>query len=153
VLNGYEADVANLSRDKTKTNGTVSQTPDVQALLNEQADLMEAMRAAGQVVAQAIGTYASMKKEEADKAATAAWEAGDMNTYNAAVAESKSWDEGGSNYRAACCGWCVDRWPWWRQYRNRTPGRGWGRPVVSDGEATGRYLQGCCIGDGFGTAR
>jgi filamentous hemagglutinin len=75
----------------------VSKLPDVQQLLSQQADLMSGAQAAGQVVAQAIGTYASMKKAQADAAAKAAWDAGDIDAYNAAVAESKSWAEGGSN--------------------------------------------------------
>ncbi|MEX3949948.1 hemagglutinin repeat-containing protein [Paraburkholderia sp. EG287B] len=51
-------DVANLSRDTTNTNGTVSKLPDVSALLNEQGDRMNAAQAAGQAVAQRIGDYA-----------------------------------------------------------------------------------------------
>ncbi|WP_185219142.1 polymorphic toxin type 22 domain-containing protein, partial [Paraburkholderia dinghuensis] len=73
-------DVANLSRDTTNTNGTVSATPDVQNLLNEQADTMQAAQAAGQVVAQGIGAYADHKRNTATDAAT----------YDA-------WDEGGDN--------------------------------------------------------
>ncbi|MEX3977770.1 hypothetical protein AB4Y45_02155 [Paraburkholderia sp. EG287A] len=51
-------DVANLSRDTTSTNGTVSRLPDVSALLNQQGDRMSAAQAAGQAVAQRIGDYA-----------------------------------------------------------------------------------------------
>ncbi|MCX5543526.1 cell surface protein, partial [Paraburkholderia sp. CNPSo 3076] len=51
-------DVANLSRDTTNTNGSVSKLPDVSALLNQQGDRMNAAQAAGQAVAQRIGDYA-----------------------------------------------------------------------------------------------
>ncbi len=73
-------DVAGLSRDTTNTNGTVSQTPDVNTLLSQQADTMQAAQAAGQVVAQGIGAYADHKRDTATDAATAA-----------------SWDEGGNS--------------------------------------------------------
>ncbi|MFM0033350.1 hemagglutinin repeat-containing protein [Paraburkholderia strydomiana] len=76
-------DVANLSRNTTDTNGTVSKTPDVNALLSQQADLMNAAQAAGQVVAQGVGAYADMKRDEA-------LAAGDKAT-------ADSWDEGGAN--------------------------------------------------------
>ena len=65
-------DVANLSRDTTNTNGTVSATPDVQNILSQQADTMQAAQAAGQVVAQGIGAYADNKRDTATDAATAA---------------------------------------------------------------------------------
>ncbi|TKC77133.1 cell surface protein, partial [Trinickia terrae] len=58
-------DVASLSRDTANTNGTVSKTPDVQNLLSQQSDLMNAASAAGQVVAQSIGAYADAKQKEA----------------------------------------------------------------------------------------
>jgi filamentous hemagglutinin len=76
-------DVAGLSRDTTNTNGKVSNTPDLQNLLSQQADTMQAAQAAGQVVAQGIGAYADMKREEA-------LAAGDKAT-------ADSWDEGGDN--------------------------------------------------------
>jgi filamentous hemagglutinin len=90
-------DIATLSRDTTNTNGTVSSTPNVQNILSQQADTMQATQAAGQTVAQSIGAYADMKKAQADDAAKTALAAGDMEAYKAAVAESKSWAEGGSN--------------------------------------------------------
>ncbi|MGF6733112.1 hypothetical protein OKW50_005257 [Paraburkholderia youngii] len=76
-------DVANLSRDTTNTNGTVAKTPDVNAILNQQADTMQAAQAAGQTVSQGIGAYAESKLEAAQKAGDAAGEA--------------AWDEGGDN--------------------------------------------------------
>jgi filamentous hemagglutinin len=94
---GQTQDLAKLSRDTTNTNGTVSSTPDVQNILSQQADTMQAAQAAGQVVAQGIGAYADMKKAQADDAAKTALAAGDMEAYKAAVAESKSWAEGGAN--------------------------------------------------------
>ena len=73
-------DVANLSRDTTNTNGTVSATPDVNNLLSQQADTMQAAQAAGQVVAQGIGAYADAKQKAAgdagDTATAAAWAEG-----------------------------------------------------------------------------
>lgn len=70
-------DVANLSRDTTNTNGSVANTPDVQNILSQQADTMQAAQAAGQVVAQGIGMYANMKEQEAsDKATADAWAEG-----------------------------------------------------------------------------
>ncbi|WP_322011754.1 hemagglutinin repeat-containing protein [Paraburkholderia sp. J12] len=76
-------DMANLSRDTTNTNGTVSNTPDVDNLLSQQADTMQAAQAAGQVVAQGIGAYATMKQQQAEAA-------GDTATADA-------WDEGGTD--------------------------------------------------------
>ncbi|WP_200655110.1 hypothetical protein [Paraburkholderia aspalathi] len=73
-------DVASLSRDTTSTNGKVSNTPDVNNLLSQQADTMQAAQAAGQVVAQGIGMYADHERKTATDAATAA-----------------AWDEGGNN--------------------------------------------------------
>ncbi|SDB88406.1 two-partner secretion domain-containing protein [Paraburkholderia lycopersici] len=73
-------DVAGLSRDTTNTNGTVSKTPDVNNILNQQADTMQAAQAAGQAVSQGIGAYADNKRDEAaaagDKATAAAWDEG-----------------------------------------------------------------------------
>jgi filamentous hemagglutinin len=70
-------DVANLSRDTTNTNGTVANTPDVNTLLNQQADTMQAAQAAGQVVAQGIGAYADHKRDTTtDPATAAAWDEG-----------------------------------------------------------------------------
>lgn len=73
-------DVSGLSRDTTNTNGTVSATPDVNNILNQQADTMQAAQAAGQVVAQGIGAYADNKRNTATDAATyAAWDEGGDN--------------------------------------------------------------------------
>ena len=90
-------DVAGLSRDTAGTNGTVSKTPDLQNILNNQADMMSAAQAAGQAVAQRIGDYADGKKAAADAAAKQA--AKDGNTELAAQyqQEADSWKEGGLN--------------------------------------------------------
>ncbi|MCP3706217.1 hemagglutinin repeat-containing protein [Paraburkholderia sp. CNPSo 3274] len=93
-------DIASLSRDTTNTNGTVAKTPDVNNILNQQADTMQAAQAAGQVVAQGIGAYAENKQETAQAAADAAQAAGDMDGYAKYQAEASSWDEGGSNRTA-----------------------------------------------------
>ncbi|PXW25617.1 hypothetical protein C7403_105300, partial [Paraburkholderia caballeronis] len=77
---GQTQDVSGLSRDTTNTNGTVSATPDVNNILSQQADTMQAAQAAGQVVAQGIGAYADNKRDTATDAATAA-----------------AWDEGGDS--------------------------------------------------------
>ncbi|MGA4222305.1 hemagglutinin repeat-containing protein [Ralstonia nicotianae] len=90
-------DVAKLSRDTTKTNGTVSKTPDLQNLLNNQADMMAAAQAAGEAVATRIGQYADQKRDAAKDAAKQA--AADNNPELAAqyLQEAKNWDEGGWN--------------------------------------------------------
>ncbi|MDR5884302.1 EndoU domain-containing protein [Caballeronia sp. LZ032] len=76
-------DIASLSRDMTNTNGTVVTTPDVNEILNQQADTMQAAQAAGQVVAQGIGAYADVKHNFAqanyDKEGAAAWDEGGSN--------------------------------------------------------------------------
>ncbi|WP_085561807.1 hemagglutinin repeat-containing protein [Burkholderia pseudomallei] len=90
-------DVAALNRDTSNLNGTVSKTPDVQNLLSQQADLMNAAQAAGQVVAQGIGAYADTKQQAAQKAADAAKASGDTTAQAAYQAEADSWAEGGSN--------------------------------------------------------
>ncbi|WP_454871576.1 hypothetical protein [Paraburkholderia xenovorans] len=58
----------------------MSKLPDVNNLLSAEADTMNAAQAAGQVVAQGIGAYADMKRDQASDEATAA-----------------SWDEGGTD--------------------------------------------------------
>ncbi|WP_334017328.1 hemagglutinin repeat-containing protein [Burkholderia gladioli] len=94
---GQAQEVANLNRDTSSLNGTVSKTPDAQNLLNQQADTMNAAQAAGQVVAQGIGAYADTKQKDAQQAADAAKLAGDTAAQAAYQAEADSWDEGGSN--------------------------------------------------------
>ncbi|MFD1554503.1 hypothetical protein ACFSHT_02525 [Paraburkholderia silviterrae] len=88
-------DVATLSRDTTDTNGTVANTPDVNNILNQQADTMQAAQAAGQVVAQGIGAYADKKRDDALDAAKTAFRNGDLDGASAALADFDSWSEGG----------------------------------------------------------
>ncbi|WP_080436999.1 hemagglutinin repeat-containing protein [Burkholderia ubonensis] len=94
---GQTQDMANLNRDTSNLNGSVSKTPDVQHLLDQQADLMNATQAAGQVVAQGIGAYADTKQKEAQRAADAAKASGDTTAQAAYQAEADSWGEGGTN--------------------------------------------------------
>ncbi|WP_241019073.1 hemagglutinin repeat-containing protein [Paraburkholderia sp. Tr-20389] len=51
-------DVASLNRDTSNTNGTVAKLPDVNNLLDRQADMMAAASAAGEAVSRRIGDYA-----------------------------------------------------------------------------------------------
>lgn len=90
-------DVANLNRDATDLNGTVSKTPDVQKMLSQQADTMNAAQAAGQTVSQAIGLYADHKRDAALDAADKAYKAGDLAGAQAALNEAKGWMEGGAS--------------------------------------------------------
>ncbi|ARL11341.1 hemagglutinin repeat-containing protein [Burkholderia pseudomallei] len=90
-------DVANLNRDATNLNGTVSKTPDVQKMLSQQADTMNAAQAAGQTVSQAIGLYADYKRDAALDAADKAYKAGDLAGAQAALNEAKGWMEGGAS--------------------------------------------------------
>jgi len=93
-------DVASLSRDTNNTNGTVSKTPDVQNILSQQADTMQAAQAAGQAVAQGIGEYADRKRDSALDAAEKALKSGDLDGARAALADYQNWKEGGDS-RAA----------------------------------------------------
>ena len=90
-------DVANLNRDTTNLNGTVSKTPDVQKTLSQQADTMNAAQAAGQTVSQGIGLYADNKRDAALDAADKAYKAGDLAGAQAALNEAKGWMEGGAS--------------------------------------------------------
>ncbi|CAG4898087.1 hemagglutinin repeat-containing protein [Paraburkholderia gardini] len=74
-------DIANLNRDTSNTNGTVAKLPDVNNLLDRQADMMAAAGAAGEAVSRRIGDYANMKAKEAG-------------------GDGGEWKEGGT-YRAA----------------------------------------------------
>ncbi|AUT64685.1 filamentous hemagglutinin N-terminal domain-containing protein [Paraburkholderia terrae] len=89
-------DVASLSRDTTNTNGTVAKAPDVNHILDQQADTMQAAQAAGQVVAQGIGAYADAKRDAALDTAQKALDNGDLNGAAAAMADYNNWKEGGN---------------------------------------------------------
>ncbi|WP_408733975.1 two-partner secretion domain-containing protein [Paraburkholderia tropica] len=88
-------DVAGLSRDTTNTNGTVSNTPDVNNLLSQQADTMQAAQAAGQVVSQGIGAYADSKRDAAVAQAKVDAANGDTAAVAADTALANQWMEGG----------------------------------------------------------
>jgi filamentous hemagglutinin len=94
---GQTQDVASLSRDTTNTNGMVSKTPDVNDILNQQADTMAAAQAAGQTVSQGIGAYADMKRDDATAAYKAASDRGDSAGMAAAAADYNNWKEGGDS--------------------------------------------------------
>jgi filamentous hemagglutinin len=73
-------DVAGLYRDTSNTNGTVARLPDVNNLLDKQADMMAAASAAGEAVSRRVGDYADSKLKEAqaagDQAGIDAWKEG-----------------------------------------------------------------------------
>ncbi|WP_263627912.1 polymorphic toxin type 22 domain-containing protein, partial [Paraburkholderia sp. XV] len=73
-------DVASLNRDTSNTNGTVAKLPDVNNLLNNQADMMAAASAAGEAVSRRVGDFADSKLKEAqatgDQAGIDAWKEG-----------------------------------------------------------------------------
>lgn len=75
-------DVASLNRDTSGLNGAVARTPDLNTMLNNQADMMAAASAAGEAVARNIGDYADQKMRTA-----------------ATPEEAAAWAEGGT-YRA-----------------------------------------------------
>ncbi|MEZ0603740.1 hemagglutinin repeat-containing protein [Paraburkholderia sp. IW21] len=89
--------LASLSRDTTDANGTVAKTPDVNDILNRQADTMQAAQAAGQTVSQGIGAYADMKRDDAVTALQAAKDRGDTAGMAAALADYNNWREGGDS--------------------------------------------------------
>ncbi|VVE50302.1 tRNA nuclease CdiA-2 [Pandoraea eparura] len=89
-------DLASLNRDTTDLNGTVTRTPDLQDLLNDQSRLMQAATAAGEAVARDIGTYADKKADEALKLAKKTDDPALKAQY---LQEAKDWSEGG-DYRA-----------------------------------------------------
>jgi len=73
-------DIASLNRDTLNTNGTVAKLPDVNNLLDRQADMMAAASAAGEAVSRRIGDFAKSKYDEAkangDQAGMDAWKEG-----------------------------------------------------------------------------
>ncbi|VVD78116.1 tRNA nuclease CdiA-2 [Pandoraea communis] len=99
VTNGASQtqDLASLNRDTTNLNDTVSRTPDLQNLLNDQSRLMAAATAAGEAVARDIGSYANRKEEEAKEKAK---NTEDPTLKAQYLQEAKDWSEGG-DYRAA----------------------------------------------------
>ncbi|MFV8633120.1 hemagglutinin repeat-containing protein [Ralstonia pseudosolanacearum] len=93
-------DVGSLNRDTENLNGKVGKAPDLQNVLNNQADMMAAAQAAGAVVARAIGDIANAKQAEARAAAKQAHEDGNEELAKQYAADADKWKEGGE-YRAA----------------------------------------------------
>ncbi|MCQ4681075.1 hemagglutinin repeat-containing protein [Ralstonia pseudosolanacearum] len=93
-------DVGSLNRDTENLNGKVVKAPDLQNVLNNQADMMAAAQAAGAVVARAIGDIANAKQGEARAAAKQAHEDGNEELAKQYAADADKWKEGGE-YRAA----------------------------------------------------
>lgn len=73
-------DIASLNRDTSNTNGTVAKLPDVNNLLDRQADMMAAASAAGEAVSRRIGDYADRQAR-----ATGDPEWAEGGTYRAAM--------------------------------------------------------------------
>ncbi len=92
-------DVGSLNRDTENLNGKVGKAPDLQNVLNNQADMMAAAQAAGAVVARAIGDIANAKHDEAQAAANQAHENGNEDLAKQYAADADKWKEGGT-YRA-----------------------------------------------------
>ncbi|EEA03642.1 filamentous hemagglutinin family outer membrane protein [Burkholderia sp. H160] len=78
-----QQDLASLNRDTMDTNGTVAKLPDMQNLLDRQADMMSAASAAGEAVSRRVGDFADSKYREAkdagDQAGMDAWKEGGAN--------------------------------------------------------------------------
>ncbi|XCA40164.1 hemagglutinin repeat-containing protein [Trinickia caryophylli] len=86
-----------LDRDTSDLNGTVSKLPDINDMLSQQSDLMNAANAAGAQVAQAIGTYSDYKKARAEDGAKAASLLGEADLAEQYKDEAKPWAEGGAD--------------------------------------------------------
>ncbi|NOV26566.1 filamentous hemagglutinin N-terminal domain-containing protein [Cupriavidus necator] len=95
-----QQDLATLQRDTSNTNTQVASNPDLDNLLNKQADMMAAAQAAGEAVAKTVGDVAGAKLKEAQANERQAREAGDLELAAKYDAEAKQWEDGGS-YRAA----------------------------------------------------
>ncbi|MCA8239101.1 hemagglutinin repeat-containing protein [Burkholderia sp. AU32262] len=87
-------DVATLNRDTSNLNGTVGKTPDLQQVLSNQSDLINAAQAAAETIAKQIGNYADKKREEAQ---TNANNTTDPTLKAQYQQEAASWAEGGGN--------------------------------------------------------
>ncbi|WP_338862693.1 hemagglutinin repeat-containing protein [Mycetohabitans rhizoxinica] len=85
-------DIAGLNRHTTNLNGQVDKTPDVQQSLQNQGELMSAMRDAGEAVARRIGDVADAKREALLQAAS---ESDDPQQKQQYLAEAEQWDESG----------------------------------------------------------
>lgn len=90
-------EVASLNRDTSNLNGTVSKLPDVNTVLGNQADVMNAANAAGEAVAKDIGTYADYKQKAALDGAKAANALGETGTAAQYGQDAADWGEGGAD--------------------------------------------------------
>ncbi|EDS99658.1 hypothetical protein BamIOP4010DRAFT_6825 [Burkholderia ambifaria IOP40-10] len=86
--------MATLNRDTTGLNGTVSKTPDLQQVLSNQSDLINAAQAAAETIAKQIGNYADRKEQAARDAAAATDDPALKAQY---MQDAKNWAEGGDN--------------------------------------------------------
>ncbi|MCF7694932.1 hypothetical protein KPG66_01970 [Mycetohabitans sp. B2] len=84
--------IAGLNRDATNLNGQVDKTPDVQQTLQNQGELMSAMRDAGEAVARRIGDVADAKRDALLQVAS---ESDDPQQKQQYLAEAEQWDESG----------------------------------------------------------
>ncbi|MCG1039106.1 hemagglutinin repeat-containing protein [Mycetohabitans sp. B7] len=84
--------IAGLNRDATNLNGRVDKTPDVQQSLQNQGELMSAMRDAGEAVARRIGDVADAKRDALLQAAS---ESDDPQQKQQYLAEAEQWGESG----------------------------------------------------------
>ncbi|WP_367303367.1 hemagglutinin repeat-containing protein [Burkholderia multivorans] len=87
-------DLATLNRDTSNLNGKVDKTPDLQQVLSNQGDLMNAATAASEAIAKQIGNYADRKEKAARDAAAATDDPALKAQY---LQDAKNWAEGGDN--------------------------------------------------------
>ncbi|WP_196493014.1 hypothetical protein, partial [Burkholderia territorii] len=87
-------DVATLNRDTSNLNGTVSKTPDLQQVLSNQSDLINAAQAAAETIAKQIGSYADRKRDDAQRNADGTTDPVLKAQYQQ---QADSWAEGGGN--------------------------------------------------------
>ncbi|MGN6316329.1 two-partner secretion domain-containing protein [Trinickia sp.] len=90
-------DIAMLNRDVTDLNGTVEKLPDLQNVLRNQADRIDAAQAAAETIAREVGRYAAKKQALALQAADKEANPELQERYRR---DAENWAEGGK-YRAA----------------------------------------------------
>ncbi|WP_415927148.1 hemagglutinin repeat-containing protein [Burkholderia theae] len=90
-------DLGTLERDTSNLNGTVGKTPDLQQVLGNQADLINAAQAAAETIAKQVGSYADKKRDEALRNADGTSDPVLKAQYQQ---DAKDWAEGGDS-RAA----------------------------------------------------
>lgn len=87
--------LSDLRREAMALNDTVAQAPDLSQVLEQQADMMNAVQAAGQAVARRIGNYADSKKKAALDASKQAEREGNPELAARYRQDAKDWGEGG----------------------------------------------------------